>query len=48
MQAIALTQDTAFTTGDLREIVERAGFEIQHAQHDASRVHSAYSCIKRR
>jgi SAM-dependent methyltransferase len=32
----------------LEPMIERAGFEIQHAQHDASRVRSAYTCIKQR
>jgi ubiquinone/menaquinone biosynthesis C-methylase UbiE len=32
----------------LEPMLERAGFEIQQVQHDASRVRSAYTCIKRR
>lgn len=32
----------------LEPMLEQAGFEIQQVWHDASRVRSAYSCIKRR
>lgn len=32
----------------LESMFEHAGFEIQHTQHDALRVRSAYTCIKRR
>jgi ubiquinone/menaquinone biosynthesis C-methylase UbiE len=32
----------------LEPMLERAGFDIQQAQHDALRVRSAYICIKRR
>jgi ubiquinone/menaquinone biosynthesis C-methylase UbiE len=32
----------------LEPMIERAGFDIQQVQHAASRVHSAYICIKRR
>jgi ubiquinone/menaquinone biosynthesis C-methylase UbiE len=30
----------------LEPMIERAGFEIQDVQHGASRVHSAYICVK--
>jgi len=32
----------------LEPMLERAGFEIQHTEHDPSCVRSAYTCIKRR
>lgn len=30
----------------LEPMIERAGFKIQRVQHGASRVHSAYTCVK--
>jgi len=30
----------------LEPMIERAGFKIQDVQHGASRVHSAYTCVK--
>jgi len=32
----------------IEPMIERAGFEIRGAEHGASRVHSAYTCVKRR
>ena len=32
----------------LEPMIERSGFEIRDARHDARRVYSAYTCVKRR
>ncbi|MEO8607617.1 MAG: methyltransferase domain-containing protein [Chloroflexota bacterium] len=31
----------------LEPMLEKCGFEIRHIEHGASRVHSAYTCVKR-
>ncbi len=31
----------------LEPMLQHAGFEIRHVQHGASKIHSAYTCIKR-